>query len=482
MTTNFHNRILERKVLARLLESVKSELFIVYGRRGVGKSALLQYALHEAGVPIFYYRASRRTLSIQLATITELLKETFPFDFLGGSLSSMDEFFAFISGLSAKREAANNSDPIVVVLDELPYLAEVDEGLLTALQHWWDDNKRRTNIKLFLSGSHVSFMEREVLDVAAPLYNRRTGAMKLEPLDYFDAARFFPKYSDIDKIILYGILGGMPSYLEQFNPNNSIQKNVKEQVLRERTYLAEEPEWLLLEDLRKDITHGSILRAIAGGKRKPSDIARAIGKKSAQDVTARLLTLQELGLVVREVPITERNEPRSRSSLYYIADNYIDFWYRYVDPSKSLIARNMGEALWTKLVAPSLQEYISRPTFERVARQYLWRAMAAGTLPDGVEFVDVGNWWGAGDVEIDVVAVDAPGAVTAIGSCKWSKNPVGMDVYSDLREAAKKAGWNTESLHYFIFSKSGFAKSLVDLAGTQGRTALIGLPELFSFQ
>lgn len=480
MSTKFYNRTLERETLTRLLKSSKSELFIIYGRRGVGKSALLQNVIKEVGLPSFYYRATRRTLSIQLATITEILRDTFPSEYLGGALSSLDEFLSFISQLAAKREKAKDKEPVVILLDELPYLSEVDPGLLTTLQHWWDDNKRRPNLKLFLSGSQISFMEKEILDVAAPLYNRRTGAMKLEPLDYFDAALFFPKYSEIEKITLYSILGGMPSYLEQFNPEESIQTNLKEQVLRERTYLAEEPEWLLLEDLRKDITYGSILRAIAGGKRKPSDMARAIGKNSAQDITARLATLQDLGLVVREVPITEKNEPRSRNSLYYIADQYIEFWYRYVDPSRSLIARNMGGGLWSKSIQPTLDEYISRPTFERVARQYLWRTLLRGELPKGLSFVDVGNWWGEKDVEIDVVTIDEKRKISAVGSCKWSKNPVGIDVYSDLREAAKKAGWQLEKLHYFIFAKSGFAKNLVDLAKTSSSLTLIDLKKLFA--
>lgn len=480
MSTKFHNRFLEQDTLARLLKSPKSELFILYGRRGVGKSALLQRTLKELGLPSFYYRATRRTLQMQLATITEILKEVFPEDFLGGNLSSMDDFFNFISSLAAKREKQNNKEAVIFIIDELPYLSEVDQGLLTALQHWWDDNKRQSNIKLFLSGSHISFMEKEILDIAAPLYNRRTGAMKLEPLDYYDAALFFPKYNDIEKITLYSILGGMPSYLEQFNPSESIETNVKEQILRERTYLSEEPEWLLLEDLRKDITYGSILRAIAGGKRKPSDIAKAIGKNSAQDITARLSTLIELGLVLREVPITEKKEARSRKSLYYIADQYIDFWYRFIDPSRSLIARKLGSTLWLKAIQPTLDEHISKPTFERIARQYLWRALSKGILPEELSFVDVGNWWGDKDLEIDVVAIDEQKNITAVGSCKWSRNPVGIDAYAELQQGAKRAGWNLDLIYYFIFSKSGFEKNLIKVSKNNSKIILIDPKKLFA--
>lgn len=479
MHAKFFNRKKETATLKRIIESKRSELFIIYGRRGVGKSTLLQEALKKQSASSMYYRATRRTLAFQLSSLTEALRDAFPDEYLGGSLGSLDEFLSFVSSLSERRTKAKNKKPVIIILDELPYLSEVDPGLLTTIQHWWDDNKRRTNIKLFLSGSHISFMEKEVLDIAAPLYNRRTGAMKLEALDYHDAALFFPSYSVVDKITAYSILGGMPSYLEQFNPKEKIETNVKEQILRERTYLSEEPEWLLLSELRKDITYGSILRAIAQGARKPSDIARAIGKGSAQDITGSLATLQDLGLVVREVPITEKLNPRSRNSLYLIADQYLDFWYRYIDPSRSLVARQMGDSLWSKSIAPSLDKHISHPTFERISRQYIWRALISNSLPKGLEVVDVGNWWGRENVEIDVVAVDSKQKVTAVGSCKWTNSLVDVADYSELRESSLRAGWKSEELWYFLFSKNGFTSALKNLSSKSDKVTLVTLEEMF---
>jgi hypothetical protein len=205
--------------------------------------------------------------------------------------------------------------------------------------------------------------------------------MKLLPMDYAEAALFFPEYSAQQKMEVYAILGGLPSYLEQFNPAATISDNVKNTVLRQNTYLSEEPDWLLLEDLRRDRLYGSILRAIARGERKPSDIARAIGKNSAQDITGPLETLRDLRLVAREVPVTELRQSRSRNSLYWIDDPYLDFWYRFVDPSRSLIARGLGERLWDSAIAPNLQQYVSKPTFKRACREYLWRALGVGILP-----------------------------------------------------------------------------------------------------
>jgi hypothetical protein len=335
-------------------------------------------------------------------------------------------------------------------------------------------------------------MERQVLDEQAPLYNRRTGAMKLEPLDYAEAALFFPDYAPEEKMAVYAVLGGMPSYLEQFNPVVSLKDNVLGAILRPNTYLSEEPDWLLLEDLRKDVIYGSILRAVAAGARKPSDIARGIGKNSAQEIGPQLSTLQDLGLLLRETPITEKRQPRSRISLYYINDNYLDFWYRFVDPARSLVVQDMGLHVWNRLISPHLNEYISRPTFERACRQYLWRAMRKGALPEDLHLTDVGCWWGVGDIEIDVVGTDEKGRVTLAGSCKWTEAPMDVREYAALQKDLSLAGLRGVSDAAdgdrtgddplcFLFSRSGFTERLSNLALKQRpqQLHLISLEDLY---
>jgi len=430
---------------------------------------------------------------MQLAALTEAFRGTFPDVFLPQSFASTTVFLESIAHEAELRLARGNADPVCVVIDELPYLADVDPGLLTVLQHFWDDNKRRPNLKLFLAGSYLSFMERQVLDENAPLYNRRTGAMKIEPMDYAEAALFFPGYTPEEKMTAYAILGGMPSYLEQFDPARSIRDNALATILRPNTYLAQEPDWLLLEDLRRDVVYGSILRAVAQGERKPSDIARAIGKDSAQDVGQHLSTLQDLGFLVRELPITERRQARSRNSLYYLADNYLDFWYRFVDPARSLVTQEMGEHVWERSIAPALHEYISRPAFERACREYLWRAFRAGLLPGDLHFAEVGTWWGSGDrgrgkadsVEIDVVALDEKGIVTAAGSCKWTEEPMDVREYAALQRDVAIAGLDTgaegDGPFLFLFSRSGFTERLMDVAARQDpqRLVLVSLETLY---
>jgi AAA+ ATPase superfamily predicted ATPase len=458
----FYNRVRERQSLKDSILSSRSELIILYGRRGVGKSALLRQVLEDSSNPYLFYRAVRRTLPLQLDALTNAFRSVFPNVYLPQTFASTNVFLDSISYEAQRREQNGDSQPVCVVIDELPYLADVDAGFLTALQHWWDDNKRQPNIKLFLAGSWLSFMERQVLDERAPLYNRRTGAMRLEPLDYAEAGLFFPNYTPEEKLEAYAILGGMPSYLEQFDAEKNLQENLLATVFRSNTYLSQEPDWLLLEDLRRDVTYGSILRAIACGERKPSDIARAIGKSSAQEISVHLSTLQDLALVVREVPITEKGQLRSRNSLYYISDHYLNFWYRFVDPARSLISQGLGNELWTKDIETKLGEFVSKPAFEWVARDYLWRALRVGILPEECRFVDVGTWWGGGDIEIDVMAINVERQPVIVGSCKWTSSAMGLAELDALRRDVIRAGLDVSGLHYALFSRSGFNQPLKD--------------------
>jgi AAA+ ATPase superfamily predicted ATPase len=477
----FHNRHREREVVREWLTAPRSELAIIYGRRGVGKSALLEQALADAGESSVFYRATRRTLPLQLAELTDAARRAFPDTFLPQRFESTTVFLDFLSHQAGERERRGRRDPVCVVLDELPYLADSDPGLLTVLQHWWDDNKRRPNLKMFLCGSYVSFMERQVLDSNSPLYNRRTGAMKLEPMDYSEAALFFPSYSARQRMEVYAILGGMPAYLEQFDPALPPEQNVLATALRRNTYLCEEPDWLLLEDLRKDALYGSILRAVAFGERKPSDIARAIGKDSAQDIAQQLATLLDMGLLAREVPVSDLRKPRSRTSLYSVADGYLAFWYRYVDPSRSLIARGLGGEVWERSIAPTFDEFVSKPTFERACRQYVWRARAAGAPPADLDFSEVGAWWGARDREIDLIALDAGGRVTLAGSCKWTNAPVDVSDYAALQRDLALSGLDAPDPQFVLFSRSGYTERMSELAASQSpsRLILVGLEEMY---
>jgi AAA+ ATPase superfamily predicted ATPase len=479
MRRAFLNRHRELRALEEAIRSSRAEMVIVYGRRGVGKSALMQHALQQTGWRYIYYRATRRTLPLQMAAMRDCVAQVYPEAYVPVAFASVEDFLTYLAHLAAEQQ-----EPLLFVIDELPYLVEADPSLLSVLQHWWDAHKGAAPIKMFLLGSTLAFMERQVLDVGAPLYHRRTRSFRLEPMDYADAALFFPKYSAQQKMEAYAILGGMPLYLEQFDPEQDIEQNVIGAILQSHTFLSEEPEWLLLEEFRRDLLYSSILRAVAAGHRRPSDIANAIGKGSAQDIAVALEKLQQLGLIVREVPVTERSLPRSRRSLYYLADEYLNFWYRFVDPYSSVVARGMGRQVWAQHIAPNLSHFVSRPAFERACRQYVWRAVETGKL--SLPVVAIGAWWGTGGREIDVVAVDAQYRLVLAGSCKWTADPLDLADYVSLQKDVHSAEGELRPIAnptFALFSRTGFTSRLRQLAEAEGeRLLLVDLQQLYEAQ
>ncbi len=472
----FHNRVHELEDVRRFVRSARPEMVIIYGRRGVGKTMLLAEALQSA--PHLFYQASTRTLPQQLEDMTAALRAYAPEMAMGGPFTSLDAFLDAIA-LLARRASPQ---PTVVVFDELPYLALSEPALPSVMQRWWDQLRRQDppNLKLFLCGSLVSWMEEQTLAVTGPLHNRRTGQMKLDPLGYADAALFYPSYAPTERIAAYAIWGGLPSYLAELDPDRDLWSNVKDGVLIHTSRLADEPVWLRFADLRSDPVYESILRAIATGSRRPGKIASAVGKPRADDIMYHLRRLCDLGIVERIVPIHERHMPRTKNASYRLVDHYVAFWYRFVDRSRHLLAMRLYDQA-VGLIQQQIDEYIASDVFEDLCRQHLWRALAERRLPEDLIFEDVGAWWrghnGESD-ELDIVAMDRGHAVL-VGECKWSTQPMDMRDLQGLRSALMKASQDLQPIDHpwrALFSKSGFSDDLLALARVPDERLLLFTP------
>jgi AAA+ ATPase superfamily predicted ATPase len=473
----FHNRELELSSIDQILASRRSELIIVYGRRGAGKSALLAEALRNR--PHLYYQATIRAVSQQLEDLTAALRTYAPGLIVAGALPSFEEFLEALAGIAIARP----DQPSIIVVDELPYLAQADPAIPTVIQLWWDGIRRRDvrNLKVFLLGSQVSWMEENTLTGRAPLHNRRTGQLKIDPLGYAEAALFYPAYSADERLAAYAIWGGLPSYVEEIDPERTLWENVREGVLRPSARLADEPTWLRFTDLRDDALYSSILRAIAEGNHRPSMIARAVGRERAEDVIYALDRLADLRLVQRVVPIHQIHQARSRQALYLLSDQYVAFWYRFVDRLRHLTGLNrLDEAI--ESIRSTFDHYVSETAFEAICRQYVWRARAHGFFPSELALDTVGSWWAASQEvqdQIDVVATDR-GRTVLVGECKWSRQPIDSRDLDGLLAALRKAGSDLNPIDRpwrALFSRSGFTDDLRDMAAEPGSRLLLVTPE-----
>ena len=221
----------------------------------------------------------------------------------------------------------------------------------------------------------------------SPLHDRQTSSLEIVPFDYVDSCKFFNNFTNEEKLIAYGILGGIPRYLEAFDDSLSLEENIAKKIIKNGSYLHEEPINLLKAELRETNVYNSILSAIANGKNRIAEIADFIHEDRSK-VSKYIITLQTMRLVEKVVPCGESKE--SRKGIYVITDNFYKFWFRYEFTNNAYY-----EMLGVEAAAKEIMSDISNlmgDAFERICAEYLIRQAKAGKL-DFIPY-KMGKWWG----------------------------------------------------------------------------------------
>lgn len=430
------------------------QVLVVYGRRRVGKTTLVTAALADR--PGVYYlcdeRGSTHNARAFAARCAEALDDVTP---------AVDGFADAFEYLAGRAEGS-----FVVALDEFSYLVEADEAVPSAFQAIVDGVLEGTEISLVLLGSSISMMEEGVLSYESPLYGRRTGQWRLEPMSVGEAEGFLPEYGPVDLIRAYSVVGGVPAYLEQFEAGLDLLTNLERHVLAKGAFLYEEPEFLLRQEVREPATYMAILEAIAGGASRVSEIANEIGR-DASSLSRYLQNLDRLALVDRETPVTD---PDGRG-VYRLADHFLRFWFRYVLPNRSTLEQGHSAPV-RDAIAESLPTHVSW-TFEDVSR-------GAATRPDfPVSLSRVGRWW-YGEQEVDVAGLSEEDETLLLGECKWTEEAVDSDVLADLESIEPAVRWRgaDRSVVYAVFAKSGFTDTLAKTAERRGDVHLFDVNDV----
>ncbi len=366
---------------------------------------------------------------------------------------------------------AAQSERMVIVLDEFPYLVAAYPPLATILQRVWDRTLKNSQIMLILCGSYIGMMEETVLGYQAPLYGRRTAQYLLQPLQFIDARLFYPSFELQDQVRAYAVYGGTPAYLHTLQPQQSLKENILDGILSRGSFLYDEVHFLLQQELREPRNYFAILQAIAAGKTRLNEIKQATGIEGA---TAYLNTLQQLHLVERLVPVTESQPQKSRRGIYRLKDHYLRFWFRYVHPNRSQLERGGAQIILENQVIPEI-DHFSSLTFEEVCQQFFWQAGLSGKLP--FIPINIGNWWNANE-EIDLIVMGERDAILV--ECKWTSKPVGVDILADLERKVQlvKPELEDRQIRFALCSRSGFTSHLTEDAKRRKDVTLFDLPEI----
>ena len=459
------------KELGSMEESYAEKNFaflVLYGRRRIGKTSLLQEFSRRHKTLLF--SAQEKNDVLNLLDFSKAAQQYFDGSFFG-AFSDWEAAFSYISG------KVSDSERLVLVIDEFPFIAEENPSIKSILQHTIDHVWKQKNIFLILCGSSVSFMENEVLTHKSPLFGRSTLHIELKPFDYFESAAFFPSYSNVDKLIAYGILGGVPCYLEAFDGKKKIGQNIAAKILKEGAFLKDEPSFLLRQELREPAVYNSILEAIADGATRIHDIASKIHEEP-QKCSKYLKTLQTIRLVKKLTPCGE--DESSRKTIYRISDNYFLFWYHFLFEHKSYYELLGADGAAKEIMLPQNLHTHLGIVFEGICLEYLLRLAKIQRLPFVPE--RYGKWWGANPArktqdDIDVLLCDRKGERLIIGECKFKNEQFDKTEYEML--LSRRAIFPVaKEVTFYAFSKGGFSKWVQERAAADG-VVLVGVDEMF---
>lgn len=453
----FIGRENELNTLNRLYHSDKFEFAVIYGRRRVGKTALINEFVKDKDN--IFFTGVETNAKQNLDNFSSCIMEYNTDLATGASFNNFQTALEYVFELaSAKR--------IVLVIDEYPYVARASKSLASTLQLLIDKNKDTSKLFLILCGSSMSYMEDHVLSYKAPLYGRRTAQFKIKPFEFLEACRYFNNFSDEDKALAYGIVGGTPQYLMQLDNTISIEENIKNTHLNPSSSIFEEPNNLLKQEVREPAIYNAVITAIATGSSKMNEISNKIDEDTSVCATY-IKNLITLGIVKKESPYGEKS---TRKTIYSIEDNMFRFWYRFVPENTSIISRGAVDLAYSR-IAPELSSYMGS-VFEDICKQYLWKLLLEGKC--AVNFTDLGRWWGANpktksQEEIDIMGTDKDTALFA--ECKWSNEKVDLGVLETLVE--RSTLFSYKKTHFYLFAKTGFTKGCIDRANKMGNVTLV---------
>jgi uncharacterized protein len=420
----FFGRARELAMLEAAWRAPGGAMIPVYGRRRVGKSEMIvQFQRGKKGS--LYVTGKRAPAGLQIREFLETAAVA-----LGEPLLATHPAADWGAAFKVVEERWRGPEKFILALDEFQWMCESSPELPSVLQEAWDRRWRKGNVMLILCGSYFGFMEREVLGKQSPLFGRRTGQILLRPFGYREAALFHPKYSVNDKARTRFICGGMPYYLKAFSPSRSVEQNIAATLFDELGVLYREPDFLLREELRELANYHSILMALANGKTANAEISAATGIGD-RALHFYLTTLLDLGYITRRYPLTGA-APVARSVRWSLDDALLRFWFRFVFPNMSRIARSTPVQAVQEIVKPQLDAYFGH-CFERLCRE----ALATLYAREGVSAnFETGEYWDK-ESQIDVVGLRADGW-TDLGECKWTAAGSAAALRKELESRAAK--------------------------------------------
>lgn len=483
----FIGRKMELNFLQDKYNEKKGQLIVLYGRRRVGKTETLREFCRQK--PHIFFSCTQSTDRMQLAKFSkQILREDIP------AKQYISEFTDWEKAFRSILDLPYGDKKKLIVIDEFPYMCRVNKSIPSILQNLWDTELKDSNVMIVLCGSAMSFIEKELLAEKNPLYGRATGIYKMNEMGFYDASRFFPNYSEEDKVLAYAVLGGIPHYLNQFSPELSVAENIKRNILTKGSVLYSEVDFLLHQELRETPIYNSIIEAVALGNTKLNDISQKSLVEDTSKTSVYLRNLIELGIATREFSVDAGTKEKSNTNrgTYRLTDNFFRFWYAFGFANLSQLEDGDVEGVYEYLVDPALHEFASL-AFEDVCKEFVRELQKKNILP--FRYTKMGRWTGKttvrdknaenglriAETEIDLLCIGKGAKEYLVGECKFKHSPFDYSEYLDT--VAKLTPHKEKAKFYYaLFSESGFDDKIKAEADSSEKLFLYDLETIVNIE
>ncbi len=436
----FIGRNTERRTLEDIFATDRSNLVILYGRTGIGKTALIAEFLKEKNA--YYYLLRECSFREQMLCMSEELESAYP----GQPLKAVDEldYAEVLQNIVRRNEAQNGKQ--LIVLDEF-HLGMKEGELAEAVYHILANREHFGNVMFLLCSSSVNWVENEMVQELGMTAKFISNFMKLKELSFMEIGNWFPRMSIEDCIAVNAVIGGVPKYLKLWDERKTVAYNIKQLFLVENAPLYAEAEAVLKLELRELSAYNAILAAMAAGKNKLNDIYERTAFSRAK-ISVYLKNLIKLDIVEKVFSADTDSNENVKKGLYRVRDNFLNFWYRFVFPNQSMIAVGQGEWVYEERIKDAFFTY-QRESFSQLCLEYLKLMARHKRLRN--DYDTWGSWHGKAG-KLDVIATDGENRIL-VAYCDWNDKRITVREMECINELCAQA--KVKPAEIYVFSRLG---------------------------
>lgn len=449
-------RAAEIKYLKNCYQKEDNQVIVLYGRKDVGKTALLQ--AFSTSKYVTFYRARECSEEEQKKQWMREITGEEPED---NALSYEDIFSRILEVKTPKR---------IIIIEEFQHIVRTSEGFLPTVIQTLHNRWNLQKLMIVLVSSSIAWVENAMVKQLGKTAYEINGLLKVGELKFPDLVQTFPALTMKQCVETYAILGGVPGLWQFWDDTLSVKDNICAAILSRGAFLQQEGLRHVSAELRELSVYNTILAALAAGKNKLNDLYRHTGFSRAK-ISVYLKNLMELEIIEKVFSYDTPGREHTQKGIYRICDSYVYFWYKYIYANYSHLNWMEPEKFYDSLIAPDFSRFAAG-CFKKVCMEYMELMNRMDRLE--IRFERCGSWHGkVGD--IDILGQDAAGR-TISGICGWEQRRMSFDDYEWLRLCEERAKVNTD--YYYLFSAAGFDEALVQEAEEKGNIHLIDLEQM----